>query len=137
MRLDNGESHTARFLGTRRELIESGISSFGGGEIGCEGAIVAAVIAPCALGRVLIKPFCKPLADVRFAPKATELLQRLEMTRRARNRPRAVSKDVRSFALFEARQSKSLEVSLPIVGTNIRQFVVDPFQREMRQKPLL
>jgi len=39
--------------------------------------------------------------------------------------------------LFEARQSKSLKVSLPIVGTNVRQFVVDPLQREMGQEPLL
>jgi hypothetical protein len=30
------------------------------------------------LGRVLINPFCKPLAAVRLAPKATELLQRRE-----------------------------------------------------------
>ena len=42
-----------------------------------------------------------------------------------------------SSSAIEARQSKSLKVSLPIVGTNVRQFVVDPFQREMRQKPLL
>jgi len=29
--------------------------------------------------------FCKPLADVRFAPKATKLLRRREMSRRATN----------------------------------------------------
>ena len=37
------------------------------------------------LGRVLINPFCKSLADVRFAPKATELLRGSEMTRSANN----------------------------------------------------
>ena len=90
MRLDNGESHTARFWRTRRELIESNILSFGvsDGEIGCEGAIRCSRYRAMRAMRVLINPFCKPLADVRFAPKATELLQRREMTRRARSRLR-------------------------------------------------
>jgi hypothetical protein len=43
-------------------------------------------------------------------------------------------RSVRFFALFEACQSKSLDVSLPLVGANVRQFFFDPFQREMGQE---
>src|SRR5262245_21234230 len=43
----------------------------------------------------------------------------------------------RFMALFEACQSKSLDVSLPLVGADVRQLLFDPFQREMGQEPLL
>jgi hypothetical protein len=36
--------------------------------------------------------------------------------------------------LFEACQPKSLEVSLPLVGANVGQLIVDPFEGEMRQE---
>ena len=83
------------------------------------------------LGRVLIKLLCKPLADVRFAPKATELLQRREMSRR----PEA---DIahQASARQRAKICGTVAVIAPSPASSLTTCPGDPGSRSTRREAL-